>query len=293
MIIDSHIHLEPEIFTQERMLACMDKQGIDKALLIAAVNEPFYSSGSWFESTLLRMVRRSLYRVNTAGGYLYEMMLDNRGHFITPTGKCRIYEKPDNAPVARAINQNPGRFMGWIFVNPSVEGDPLAELEKWSDNRGMVGVKAHPFFHRYPVSELDDVALWCKERGCPILVHLGFTGGTGDYRRLPEKYPGLKVIYAHAGIPYFRKLWSFIKDKEDVYVDLSCIGWLDGVLMREAVNFLGADKCLYGTDGPYGPQQPGEDFDYGLIKGLIEALPLPESQIEKIFSKNFERLIQL
>ena len=62
--------------------------------------------------------------------------------------------------------------------------------------------------------------------------------------------------------------------------------------MREAVDFLGADKCLYGTDGPYGQQGSGEDYDYGLIKGWIEALPLSDREFEKIFSENFQGIIK-
>lgn len=292
MIIDSHIHYEPEILPQDRMLQCMNKHGIDKAALIAAVNEPFYNSGSLLEGASMNMVRRALYFVNRPGRYLYQMVLDDKGNFYTLTGKYRIYQKPDNALVARAVENNPDRFMGWIFLNPSAMDDSLAEVERWSGRPGMVGIKAHPFFHGYPVSELDPVASWCRDNGRPILIHLGSRDGSGDYRRLPEKYPGLKIIYAHAGIPYFRKLWTYVKDKENVYVDLSCIGWLDGRLIREVVEYLGAEKCLYGTDGPYGSQRPGEDFDYGLIKRLTGGLQLPDDKLEQIFSKNFERLIQ-
>jgi predicted TIM-barrel fold metal-dependent hydrolase len=57
-----------------------------------------------------------------------------------------------------------------------------------------------------------------------------------------------------------------------------------------AVDFLGADKCLYGTDGPYGSQSPGGDFDYGLIKGWVESLPLSDQQLEKVFSDNFQKI---
>jgi predicted TIM-barrel fold metal-dependent hydrolase len=293
MVIDAHVHYEPEILPPERILACMDKHGIDKAALIAAANEPFYLSGSWLENTLGKVLRNCLYCANPVGQYLYEILLDRKGENIVLLGKkYHLYRKPDNAPVAQVVKENPDRFMGWIFINPIVEDNPVAEVEKWSAHPGMVGVKAVPFWHMYPVSELDGVASWCKEHGYPLLMHLGCREGSGDYRRLPEKYPDLKVIYAHAGIPYFRKLWSYAKDKKGVYVDLSGPGYLDQKFIGEAVDFLGADKCLYGTDGPYGEQSPGEDFDYGLRKGWIEALPLSDNEYEKIFSKNFEGILE-
>ena len=293
MIIDAHVHYEPEILPLPRILASMDKHGIDKAALIAAANEPFYLSGNWLENNLGKLMRNCLYRVNPLGRSLYEILLDRKGNNIVLLGKkYALYTRPDNAPVARVVSENPERFMGWIFINPAAEEDPVAEVERWSAHPGMVGIKAVPFWHMYPVSELDGAAAWCREHGYPMLLHLGCREGSGDFRRLPERYPGLKIIYAHAGIPHFRKLWSYVKDKEGAYVDLSGPGYLDKKFIGEAVAFLGADKCLYGTDGPYGEQNPGEDFDYGARKGWIETLPLSDSELERIFSGNFQSILE-
>jgi hypothetical protein len=140
MIIDSHVHYEPEILPPERVLACMDKHGIEKAVLIAAANEPFYLSGSWLEDTLGKVLRNCLYRANAAGQRLYELLLDKKGGNIVLLGKkYHIYDKVDNAPVAQMVKENPDRFMGWIFINPTIEDDPLVEVEKWSAHPGMVG----------------------------------------------------------------------------------------------------------------------------------------------------------
>ena len=290
MIIDCHIHYDPEILTLERMLSCMDKNGVEKAALIATMVEPFYLTGKMRQSAG-DLLRYALFRANPLGQMFYETTRDRKGNFVLLGKKYRIYEEPDNAPIAEAVESNPDRFVGWIFINPAAGGDTIGELDKWSSRPGMVGVKAHPFWHMYPISQLDSAASWCRDKGYPLLIHLGCRGGSGDYQRLPEKYPGLKIIYAHAGIPYYRKLWAYIKGKEGVYIDLSS-PYLDQDLVGKAVDFLGADKCLYGTDGPYGSQNPGEDYDYGLIKGWIEALPLSDKELGKIFGENFEALIE-
>ena len=290
MVIDCHIHYDAEILTLERMLACMDEHGIDKAALIATMVEPFYLEGK-MKSSASDLLRYLLIRANALGQVFYSTTIDKKGNFVLLGKKFRIYEQPDNAPVAEAVEKHPDRFMGWIFVNPAAGGDPIEEIEKWSSRPGMVGVKAHPFWNRYPISSLDGVAAWCEEHGYPLLIHLGCREGSGDYQRLPERYPGLKVLYAHAGIPYYQKLWAYIKDKDNVYIDVSS-PYLNQDLMRKAVDFLGADKCLYGTDGPYGHQSPGGDYDYGLIKGWVEALPLSDQEFEKVFNTNFQEIIK-
>jgi predicted TIM-barrel fold metal-dependent hydrolase len=268
----------------------MEKHGIDKTALIASMVEPF-SLREKSKQMANGLMRSALLRARPLGLMLYQSVLVKEGYFCFSalTRKYRIYDQPDNRAVAEAIERYPDRFLGWIFINPAVDEDAVAKIEEWSANPAMVGVKAHPFWHRYDVALLDPAAAWCREHGYPLLIHLGYKGGSGDYRRLPDKYPGLKVIYAHAGIPYYRALWAYIKDKKDAYVDLSS-PYLDQKLVRMAVDFLGPDKCLYGTDGPYGEQSTGEDYDYGWIKGRIESLPLSDAEREKIFSGNFQTI---
>ncbi len=251
--------------------------------------EPFYLD-SKMKTGGTDILRYLLFHTNAVGQAVYMTTIDKKGNFVLLGKKYRIYEKPDNAPVAEAVSKHPDRFLGWIFVNPAAEGDPIEEIEKWSSQPGMVGVKAHPFWHRYAISELDGVAAWCRDHGYPLLIHLGCREGSGDYQRLPEKFPGLKVIYAHAGIPYFQKLWSYARGKDGVFVDLSS-PYLNQDLAKKAADFLGADKCLYGTDGPYGGQSPGGDYDYGIIKGWMESLPLPDKGIEKVLNENFQEII--
>jgi len=288
MVIDCHMHYEPSLFPLERMVASMDVNGIGKTALISTMVEPFSLKGTP-KKVAGDVMRATLLHANPVGRLVYQSTLSSKGYFVLLGQKFRIYDEPNNETVADAISKYPDRFLGWIFINPSAGQDTLAEIEKWSSNPAMIGVKAHPFWHRYAVEKLDPAAAWCKENGYPLLIHLGAKGGSGDYRRLPEKFPGLKVLYAHAGIPYYRELWAFIKDKKDVYVDLSS-PYVNEDLVKKAVDFLGPEKCLYGTDGPYGEQSEGEDYDYGLIKGWIERLPASSAGLEKIFSANFEAI---
>jgi predicted TIM-barrel fold metal-dependent hydrolase len=282
------MHYEPKMFPADRMVAAMESNGIDKTALIPTMVEPF-TVDKKFQELAGDLMRFGLLNANPLGQIGYMTTLSKKGYFNLLGKKYRIYDEIDNGAVAQVIEEHPDKFLGWIFVNPAVDSDPIATIEKWSSNPAMIGVKSHPFWHRYDVEKLDSTAAWCSDHGYPLLIHLGCKG-SGDYKRLPEKYPDLKILYAHAGIPYFKKLWSYIKDKKNVYVDLSHPTYMNRKLAGMAVDFLGPDKCLYGNDGPYGSQAMGEDFDCSVIKGWIESLPLSDKALEKIFHENFEAI---
>lgn len=155
-----------------------------------------------------------------------------------------------------------------------------------------LGIKAHPFWHRYPLKMLDNIASFCVEKDMPLLIHLGGASENGDCQFLPERHPALNLIYAHAGLPFFQEIWPYIKQKDNVYVDLSS-AYLDEPLHRAAVQALGPDKSLYGSDGPFG--SPAEDnmYDHGAILAEVDRLPLTSWEKEQILGLNFIELTNL
>jgi predicted TIM-barrel fold metal-dependent hydrolase len=191
-----------------------------------------------------------------------------------------IYALPKNEEVAPVLLSHPDRFYGWIFVNP-VATDPIAELDKWAGQPGWIGVKSHPFWHRYPIAALDDSAAYCEDRNLPLLVHLGGDRERGDFRFLPERHPRLKVIYAHAGVPFYREVWDYANGRDNVFVDLSNPVYVNGRVRSEAIKALGAEKCLHATDGPY------LGADQGTMLAKIDRLPLSAAEKGRILGDNF------
>lgn len=205
------------------------------------------------------------------------------------TRRYRIFDEPDNGSVARVMQAHSDKFFGWIMVNPNAT-DPIAEIQKWAGQTGWIGVKTHPFMHRYPVRILDNVADYCVEKGWPILLHLGTTRERGDYRFLPDRHPHLRVIYAHAGLPFFRTLWDYAKDRDNVFVDLSC-SLLDKSILLDVIKALGASKCLYGSDSPYGYPDNIGSHDYGRVLNNINQLPISDKDKQRILGDNFVEII--
>lgn len=54
---------------------------------------------------------------------------------------------------------------------------------------------------------------------------------------------------------------------------------------------MGAERCLYGTEAPYGFSDEQHSYDYTAIRGWVESLPVSAYDKERIFSGNFQALV--
>lgn len=287
MIIDAHYHLDERLETVSRLLDQMNRNHIDRIALIAALSDPFPSNV--VIQSLVGIMRGALAgRLRRLGLRRYDRMVGPDGRAQVLNKAYLIYTQPDNRTVQRVMQQHPDKFLGWIVVNPKV-ANASAEVQKWAGQPGWIGVKAHPFWHRYPVAMLDDVASLCASEGKPMLIHLGRNDDEGDFRYLPERHQNLKVIYAHGGVPFYHELWEYAKKKSSVFVDLSST-FLDKRLRGLAVRVLGAERCLYGTDGPYFYLAKDGGHDHSRILQEILQLPIADADKEKILGGNFEQI---
>ncbi len=289
MIIDAHYHLEERLETVDRLVDQMTRHGIDRVALMAVQVDPFRMNG--FQEALAGVMRKALMgRGHGIGLAMYNTTVTRGGKFSLLGKLYSIYPTPDNRQVARVMREYPDKFYGWIFVNPRA-ADPIDEMDKWVGRRGWIGVKCHPFWNRHPVSMLDDTAAYCGEKGLPLLAHLGGTKGRGDYKLLPERHPKTNFIYPHAAVPHYRRSWDYIRKKDNVFVDLSG-PYCDEPMRRAAVRELGAEKCIFGTDGPYGYSGPDGLYDHGAILQEIDRLPISDSNRERILAGNFKDLMR-
>ncbi|NIV15212.1 MAG: amidohydrolase family protein [Aliifodinibius sp.] len=283
MIIDAHYHLEELIEPVEALLEQMQHINVERVSLIPKMQEPVHLSGVVKKASDL-LPRLLMSRVRFFGLLLYNSTITSDGRISTLGKKYLLYHKPDNAYIDEVIQSHPNKFYGWIFVNPKT-ADPLTEVERWYGRQGWIGVKTHPFWHNYPVAMLDEVAGFCAEKSLPLLMHLGSDQESGDYRYLPERHPNLKIIYAHAAVPRYREVWQYAKNKENIFVDLSSSIYMYDKILVGVIRALGAEKCLYGTDGPYG------NATQKRMLNRIYRLSLSDHELEKILGRNFLELI--
>ncbi|WNS76421.1 amidohydrolase family protein [Bacillus sp. DTU_2020_1000418_1_SI_GHA_SEK_038] len=285
MIVDCHFHADESMLTLVKMIEGMDKNDVTKTALIAPMNETMFEVESTFQNYLQHFSRFLILNAPKIGFKIYDDLVKD-GFFKLYGNSYKIFTKPNNAIVSAAIDRFPDRFMGWVAVNPMIHVS-VEEIELYLNKPGFIGVKAHPFMHEYSIRALDQVAAMCESKGIPMIIHL--SSETDSYKYLPEKYPKLKLIYAHAGLPFWKSLWKYAKDQPNVFVDTSS-DYLNPSIVKKAVESLGYRKVLYGCDGPYGMRK-FNTYDYSEKKRWIDSLQIPDNQKEYILGKNFLELI--
>jgi len=290
MIIDCHAHYEPRILDDQSILKVMDETGVDKTVLISHLTDPPETKKNdfvmavqrfMFDSNILRpfgiAITKSMYKKSGEWNLWFNKLKKDPQNFS-------IVQKPDNEGVARMTQQFPDRFLGWIFINP-LTPDALDELDRWGNTPGMIGVKIHPFWHQFPMEKVEAVGRRAEELKVPLLVHLGF-GSSGNYEWLIKKFPKLKIIIAHLGVPFYKSLWPDVIRNPNVYMDISSTYHVDEEMVRRAVSEVGAHKCLFGTDSPYAHVDA-----IAQIKNWVQNLCVSNVEKERIFSENFLELI--
>ena len=285
MIIDCHYHLEERVFTIDELLREMDKCGIQKTALMGSMIEPFSEPPAFLIRILQFLIENSTLR------WLARLLVSN----FTSDGDVKILGKPyhiekdpDNKAVFNAVKRHPDRFLGWIFVNPKGKKDQISEFEKYKDMPGFIGIKAHPFWHHFKPIELAPVAEKLAQTGKPLLLHLGFDE-EGDFEALLRKVPDLKLILAHAGFPGYSDTWRNIKNRKNIYMDISQTTYTSENATIGVMEYLGVDRLLFGTDGPYGFHGK-HGYDYGFIKRRIERL-FPDTLVQaRLLGGNFAEL---
>lgn len=287
MIIDCHAHLEPRMLALDEVVRKIDAAGIDRVALIPSMCDPLPHTPAALLATIRTLMSHRVTR--PVAELIHRSTLTAEGDLAFSGGRYQVYAAPDNDPVAQAIEAHPERFYGWIFLNPRNNPKALDELERWRSVPGMIGLKLHPHWHDYRVELAFPLLERCEQLGLPLMIHLGFRA-RGDIRAMAQRFPRLTIIAAHAGFPLFRDLWRHSHALRNVYVDLSS-PYLDEKLARAAVVAMGADRCLFGTDSPYGFPESDGSYDWTAIRGWMDRLPVSTRERELIVGGTFRRIL--
>lgn len=183
------------------------------------------------------------------------------------------------------------RIVSFGAMHPEVP-DPVAEVRRMA-SLGLAGFKLHPEFQGF---EPDDPALApifsaARDEGLVVLFHAGadpaytsIRGNPQAFARMLDAYPGLKVVLAHMG--GFR-CWDGVRESlvgRDVWLDTAyTLPHLPAEEFVDLVRAHGADRVLFGTDGPW--TDPAHELS------LIRDSGLSPQELEAITGTNALRLV--
>ncbi len=194
----------------------------------------------------------------------------------------------NNARVHEWMRRETDFVEGWAYVNPEHERESLDEIDRAINEYGMKGIKLEcgcvctdP--HYRPIMVIAD------SLGIPVLQHSWFkiTGcipGESvphDIAALARDFPGVTIIMAHMGGDWQRGIKA-VRSLPNVLVDTSG-SIVDCGMIEEAVEELGAERILFGTDLP--------DIDFWTNLGKIEGAAISAEQKRLILYGNASRLL--
>jgi len=192
---------------------------------------------------------------------------------------------PDNSLVQRAIATRPKVF-GLVWANPR-EPNCRQMVESYLNDDNFRGVKLHPLLDGYHPNDpmVHPLADLLAERNLPFLVHTGHPIFTLPWsvEELAQAKPKTKVIMGHMGhgnIIYINAAIAAAERQPNVYLETSGMPMHTKIL--EAVNKVGADRVLYGSDAP---------FHHPKVEMLkVKLSGLKENEMEMVLGKSAERI---
>ncbi|MBO9702382.1 MAG: amidohydrolase family protein [Sporocytophaga sp.] len=186
-----------------------------------------------------------------------------------------------NAKVAEVVKRNPEKFYGFAFINPIRDQGRVFEMVKISvQDFGFKGIKVHK--HDARISrEICEVA---RNFSVPVLYDV--MGEVHVIELLATEYPDVNFIIPH--LSSFADDWKaqiafvdHLARHPNIYTDTSGVRRFD--VLEMALNRAGADKILFGTDGPW--LHPAVEL------AKIYALKLSRRELHDVLAGNFLKLI--
>jgi uncharacterized protein len=175
---------------------------------------------------------------------------------------------PANDMVLAAAEASGGRLFPFCRLDPADE--PLAEARRCLD-AGARGIKLHPRAEGFNLDHpaLQDVFALAGERRLPILCHAG-RGIPALGRHSIEvcsRYPGLRLILAHAGISDLSWIWREAADHPNLFFDTA---WWSPSDLQALFALVPPGQILMASDAPYGTPAFGATMAlrHGLQVGL-------------------------
>lgn len=177
----------------------------------------------------------------------------------------------------------------WAVLDPCRE-PTYQQVEKLLAHDRCKGIKIHPVNHEYEIRERGAAIFeFAAAHKALVLAHSGCPGSfPEDFVPFMERFAAATLILAHLGNSadghLGRQVYAIQQAATDnLFVDTSSIKSMTPKLVEWAVEQIGVDKILFGTDTPV--------YVVSSQKARIEYADLTETQKRAILFENAARLL--
>jgi len=201
----------------------------------------------------------------------------------------------DNEFVAESAEKYPDRFIPFYYFNPRNEETQLEDLEKHAKEYGWKGVKVgHEYALAHSMYQMMEIA----EKYELVYVHHSGTGNEFHpfiIGNLASSFPKVKTVLLHMGggmaLDLELSSTKVAEKNPNVYLE-TC--YAHPYAIRQAVERLGADRVLFGSDASndgYASHydQPGQYQSIHL--DAIRLIGLPKKQEEMVLGGSATKLL--
>ena len=187
----------------------------------------------------------------------------------------------------------PDFFIPGIHIHPDYPELSCGELEKHKARGGVLlgELVSYMMDYRYTHPQLPELLRYARDLGMVASIHPATNMDSN--RAFVNAAPGMDVVIAHLGglgnHPLYEDMIALMRENEHVYVDISAYGPSCPGMLRDAVNRVGSERILYGTDFPGSNDETMQKryIDYVLYENLSTG------DTENIFYNNAARLLRL
>ena len=167
----------------------------------------------------------------------------------------------------------------WVVVDPRID-ESIFQAREILKTEKCVGIKLHPVYHKYSVLEYEEkIFPLAAEFQTRVLIHP--EGKAGYILPVADKYPDVTIIMAHLSGKDDDHIDAIKRSKHrNIYTDIATIGSASNNAVENAVEQIGSDRILFGTD----------TYAAGYLRGRVEYSAISDGDKLNILLNNALRL---
>jgi predicted TIM-barrel fold metal-dependent hydrolase len=175
---------------------------------------------------------------------------------ICPVKPRGYYLGPANDVVAKAVAAQP-RLVGVARVDPNLEDDALAELERATHQLGLRGLFLHPWEETFRINspQVNPLLARCADLQLPVMIATGYpwVSEAAQVADLARRFPTVPIVMTHGGQINISGLGQAdaldaLRRNPNVFMETSGVYRQD--FIEDVAAQLGPERVLFGSNSP-------------------------------------------